>query len=65
MKTFLFRWCNNVQVHRYLFSSGGAGITCECHFSQQVLDLWCDAKFVQIQAEIKHRGRNIYTKRWH
>lgn len=55
-------------VYRYLYTfyifvvlchtliSGGAGITCEGHFSQQVLDLWCNAQFVQVQAEIKSEG---------
>lgn len=41
--------------------SGGADITCEGHFSQQVLDLWCNAQFVQVQAEINHMGCKIYT----
>lgn len=36
--------------------SGGAGITCEGHFPQQVLDLWCNAQFVQVQAEINQKG---------
>lgn len=36
---------------QHVVSSEGAGITCEGHFSQQVLDLWRDAKFVQIQAK--------------
>lgn len=28
------------------------GSTCECNFSQQVLDLWRHPKFIQVQAEI-------------
>lgn len=36
-------------------------ITCEGHFPQQVLDLWCNAQFVQVQAEIKYMGCKIYT----
>lgn len=36
------------------FSPRRSQVTCEGHFSQQVLDLWSDAQFVQIQTEINH-----------
>lgn len=34
---------------------GKAGITCEGHFPEQVLDLWCNAQFVKVQAEKTYR----------
>lgn len=33
---------------------GETNITCKGHFPQQILDLGCNAQFVQVQAEINH-----------
>lgn len=47
----------NITFQPYCRVSGEANIhccvTCEGHFPQQVLDLWRNAQFVKVQAEMK------------